>query len=96
MAQIETGLVNLSKGMIEAFNQFDQATTKVISGAMLEFAKMLEALAAKAPEIGYALGQTFNDIGSIFSTIGGFVGALWLHSPRDLFNALSKGLSRWD
>lgn len=91
MAQIETGLVNLSKGMIEAFNQFDQATGKVVSGAMLEFAKMLESLAAKAPEIGYALGQTFNDIGSIFSTIGGFVGDV-IGFFGDLYNALAKVL----
>ena len=93
MAQIETALVKLSKGMIDAFNEMDRATGKVMSGAMLEFAKFLEGLTKKLPEIGYAAGKTLAQIGSIFSfisnvfsAIGGFIQPVMLFIAKTALN----------
>ena len=70
MAAIQTALVNLALGMIDAFNNMDQAMGKVMTGAMTSFAEALEELAKNLPAIGHAMGQTMQQIGSIFSFIG--------------------------
>lgn len=70
MAMIETALVNVAKGMVEAFNSMDAAMGGVMSGAMKGFAEALEGLAKKLPALGHAMGQTLNQIGGIFSFIG--------------------------
>ena len=70
MAAIESALINVSRGMIEAFNNMDRAMGGVLSGSMRDFAAALEGLAKKLPEIGYAIGQTLTVIGGVFSYIG--------------------------
>ena len=76
LAAIESATANVALGMIEAFNNIDQAMGGVMSGAMKGFADALEGLASQLPAIGSAIGTTLAQIGSIFSFVSGIFQAL--------------------
>jgi len=73
LASIETSFANLSLAVVDAFNQIDAATGKVVTGAMKQFADFLQGLADSMPSIATAVADTFNDIGGILEFVGGAV-----------------------
>ena len=86
LAAMETAANNLSLGMVQAFNEMDQAMGGIITGAMKGFTEALENIAKQLPAIGKAVGQTFSDIGSIFSFVGDIFGTVFefMGGVRDL------------
>jgi tape measure domain-containing protein len=73
LASIETSAANLSLALIDAFNEIDEATGGVITGAMADFATTLQDLADGMPAFAEAVAQTFNEIGGMFN----FVKGIW-------------------